>query len=179
MSKIKKRVFKLIWAWEEEKEERWLREMANKGWLLQSYFIGFYTFVKSEPGDYIYKLDYRVDIDEKEYLNIFEDAGWTHVAQFLGWHYFRVKADQCDYPEIYSDNVSKIHKYKSLLKLLVIVTLTNLFNVINIVFINRSGPFFENGFVTGFQIVMLSVLVFLLYGIFKITNVLKDLKDEL
>ena len=120
MIKKFRKVFKLFFVWQDKQEEKWLREMAQKGWLLKSYNVFYYNFVKSEPKDYIYKLDYKSssDKDMDEYLKIFDDMGWEHVEQYLGWHYFRSEADNVKIPDIYSDKTSEIHKYKGLLKVL-------------------------------------------------------------
>lgn len=32
-----KRVFKIFWAWNYEKEEKWLNDMSRQGWQLQKY----------------------------------------------------------------------------------------------------------------------------------------------
>lgn len=133
MIKKFKKVVKVFFAWQDDKEEIWLREMAQKGWVLENYTFLTYTFYKSETKDYIYKLDYkRINNSEMgEYLKIFEDAGWEHVAEFLGWHYFRSEADECLLPEIYSDTNSKVQKYKSLLGILIPVTILNIINLLN------------------------------------------------
>ena len=54
--------FHWFWAWDDEKEEAWLREMAQKGWHFQSVTPpGNYTFEKGEPRDDVYRLDRFVD----------------------------------------------------------------------------------------------------------------------
>ena len=42
--KEKKTVFKLFFVWDFEKEERWLNEMAQEGWVLDNTGFSFYTF---------------------------------------------------------------------------------------------------------------------------------------
>ena len=54
--KEKKTVFKLFFVWDFEKEERWLNEMAQEGWVLDNTGFSFYTFVRCEPGEYIIRL---------------------------------------------------------------------------------------------------------------------------
>lgn len=112
-----KKVFKLFAYWQDSKEEEWLNQMAKDGWLLKDYRF-FYIFKKSEPGNYVYKTDYKTlkNKEFEEYKTIFKDAGWEHAAQFAGWHYFRTKAENGALPDIYSDTDSKIQKYTSLLK---------------------------------------------------------------
>ncbi|MFP4016289.1 MAG: DUF2812 domain-containing protein [Halanaerobiales bacterium] len=182
MSQKIKRVFKVFWAWQEEEEGRWLREMGQKGWLLEKYNIFSYTFIKSEPGDYIYKMDYRnsLNFDKYEYVSFFADAGWEHVTQFLGWHYFRTKADECIYPDIYSDNSSRIQKYKSFLRVLIIIAVANGIN-----FVNALTGFHGRASILGFnflsilRILVILVLGLLLYAIYRTRKTIKELEDEL
>lgn len=112
-----KKVFKLFAYWQDTKEEEWLNQMAKDGWLLKDYRF-FYFFEKSEPGNYVYKTDYKTlkNTDFQEYKAIFKDAGWEHAAQFAGWHYFRTKTDNGVLPDIYSDSDSRIQKYTSVLR---------------------------------------------------------------
>ena len=68
MTTLKK--FHWFWAWEDEKEETWLREMSSTR--LASKILSFpsnYTFGKGQSVDYVYRLDYF--IDRKEMDNLF------------------------------------------------------------------------------------------------------------
>ena len=77
--KEKKTVFKLFFVWDFEKEERWLNEMAQEGWVLDNTGFSFYTFVRCEPGEYIIRLemnpssDYRADASEPHRPDAFPD----------------------------------------------------------------------------------------------------------
>ena len=126
---MEKKIFKIFLAWKDEAEERWLGEMAQKGWGLKKFNCGLYTFEKMEPAEYIYKLDYKNNRknDMDEYLAIFQEAGWEHAAQFSGWHYFRIKADHsAETPDIYSDTHSKAQKYRALSDAILYLTLSTL-----------------------------------------------------
>ena len=140
MDKSKIRKFKWFWAWQDEDEEAWLREMSNQGWHLSR--IGFptaYTFQSGPPEDYVYRLDYRSHwkMDKEDYLQLFSDAGWEYVEQMAGWHYFRQLAQPGEDLEIYTDAESKIEKYKRLLAFLVILMLPLFASLINL----RSRPY--------------------------------------
>jgi len=77
-----KKVFHWFWAWEDEKEEVWLKEMSQSGWHFKS--VGFpsnYSFEDGEQKEYIYRLDYFVNPKERaNYLQIFKDGGWEHLG---------------------------------------------------------------------------------------------------
>lgn len=116
------RKYKWFWAWQDEKEEAWLRQMSQEGLHLASLgFPGFYNFVAGEPANYVYRLDYITNSkDYQNYLQLFKDAGWEHLGRMGGWQYFRTLAGEGELPEIYSDPDSKIQKYRRLLAYLTI-----------------------------------------------------------
>jgi len=128
MDKLLKRCFRLFWLWQEDKEMEWLRQMSLKGWHLTNACIFIYTFKKGEPKDIVYYGDFKSikkrDVDE--YLEIFKDAGWSYVCRQGNWFYFSSPADN-KYKEVYSDNQSRLVKYRTLLLIHVIV-LPMLFN---------------------------------------------------
>ena len=53
---MRKVIKKFFWAWEYEKEEKWLNEMAAKGLALVDYSIFRYSFEPCEPGEYTFKI---------------------------------------------------------------------------------------------------------------------------
>ena len=115
--------FKWFWAWQDEKEENWLSEMAAKGYHFdQVAFPCFYQFRRGEPAKYIYRLDYQTlkKQDRESYLQLFTDAGWEHVGKMAGWEYFRKAYQDGEAPDIYSDNESKVGKYQRIITYLVI-----------------------------------------------------------
>ena len=117
MNNAAKTVFKWFWAWEDEKEEAWLRQMSQAGWHLQKVrFPTLYRFQAGEPRDYVYRLDFHRDRkDHAAYLQLFQDAGWAHLGEYASWQYFRIEAQGGQAPEIYSDTASKLQKYQRVL----------------------------------------------------------------
>lgn len=90
------KIRKWFWAWEDEKEENWLREMSKQGYhLKEPLFIGSYLFESGEPQEYIYRLDFMSTPrkEQETYLQLFQDAGWEHVGSLGGWQYFRTRAE--------------------------------------------------------------------------------------
>lgn len=127
--------FHWFWAWDDDKEEAWLREMANKGWHFAS-FTGLwtYTFVQGEPRDVVYRLDHLTkDKDKDDYIQLFQDAGWEYAGQsFNGWQYFRKEAVNGEAPDIFSDNESKARKYRNFLFILIAILPIFIINIINL-----------------------------------------------
>jgi len=114
--------FKWFWAWQDEKEEAWLHEMAQQGLHLRSVTgPGYYEFEMGEPRNEYYRMDYILDRkDYQNYLQLFKDAGWEHLGEMGGWQYFRTKAEGTAIPEIYTDKDSKAQKYQRLVTILVV-----------------------------------------------------------
>jgi hypothetical protein len=113
-----------FWAWEDEKEEAWLSEMAQKGWhFTQVAFPGRYTFEQGAPRPVAYRLDFFTDHrDKADYLQLFQDAGWEYAGEYGSWQYFRKEGQPGEAPEIFTDNDSKARKYQRVIAILVIFT---------------------------------------------------------
>lgn len=118
--------------------------MTAEGWHLNSLgFPGVYKFLEGDPAEYVYRLDYQTlyKKDRESYLQLFQDAGWEHVADMSGWAYFRKKIEPGADLEIFNNPESKIKKYQRIMLYLV-----SLFPVLVIPMLtlgNRIGPFFQ------------------------------------
>ena len=136
---------KWFWAWQDEKEEAWLSEMAHQGLHLDGVpFPGRYQFKSGEPADYVYRLDYQSlkTKDKVSYLQLFADAGWENVGEMGGWVYFRYLVTNGEAPEIYSDLESKIGKYQRVMLYLVIFLPIMLLLMNNLSAADNPGSFF-------------------------------------
>lgn len=114
--------FKVFWAWQDEQEEAWLREMSLQGWHLRELnFPTVYTFERGAPQDLTYRMDFITSSTKREeYFQLFRDAGWLHLGQMGGWQYFRKPSADGSAPEIYTDAESKMQKYGRLLTILIV-----------------------------------------------------------
>lgn len=165
---------KWFWAWQDEKEEAWLTEMARKGLHLNDIlFPGSYQFKNGEPADYVYRLDYQsLKTKEKDsYLQLFEDAGWEQVGEMGGWMYFRFEAAAGEAPEIYSDRESKIGKYQRVLTYLAIFLPLMVVMMPNITGTERYGPFFVI-----LEALAFLIMVLLSFGIIQLFRRINQLK---
>jgi hypothetical protein len=177
----KKIVFKLFFAWQDQKEQHWLEQMAVKGWLLNSYFFLFYEFTYNEPREYIYRIDYKLtpDKDLHEYKEIFAQGGWEHVCSFSGWQYFRIpKAEYST--DIYTDAASRIEVLKRRLALAFVIafpSFTFLF-ILRPYQITRYGSVFQ--FILGLlSIFMLIILILLGVWVYKLYQHIRKLEKEI
>ncbi|WP_226578264.1 DUF2812 domain-containing protein [Halobacillus litoralis] len=174
---MNKRIFRLFFAWQDQAEEKWLTEMAEQGLLFSKFQFGLYTFHRSEPVGYVYKLDYKAssDHDLEEYITLFEDAGWEHVDRFHGWHYFRkMKSASEEEPEIYSDRSSESQKYKSLVNFLIPIFLMTVAIFLTIIEPNNS----HSSFVSIFKWIYVFLIGIYLYAIVRVRWKMRNLQKD-
>jgi hypothetical protein len=110
--KDQKRVFKYFTIMEYELEQEYLRKKHQEGWRFDHVTIpGIYTFVKCEPEDVVYQLDYNQDRkkDMAGYVQMYRDCGWEYLCDFMDYSYFRkpVAVMQGE-EEIFNDDASKL-----------------------------------------------------------------------
>lgn len=136
MEKDTMKKFRWFWAWNDEKEEKWLEAMSKKGWHLESIgFAGTYHFRKGQPKEYSYCLDFRTGVSKglEEFKQICRDAGWEELGRRGSWYYFRKESTGGKKPEFFSDKQSRIQKYRRLIIFLAIF-LPILLNGLRIIF---------------------------------------------
>lgn len=107
--------FKLYY--DKDEEQDWLQKMSLDGWALKNFFLGVYTFVSCEPGEYIYQIDLLDNWsgDKKDFAAFMEDSGVEVVSQWYRWVYLRKKAEDGPF-EMYTDAESKIDQYNRIKK---------------------------------------------------------------
>lgn len=99
---------------EYEEEEQYLREMANKGYLLENVSaVGIYQFKKSEPIDMVYRIDFNPQKKENRdsYLQMYKDYGWDYLLDVNEFSYFCKPYDGAE-DDIFSDNESRVAMIK-------------------------------------------------------------------
>lgn len=112
---------------DKDKETVWLNELAAKGYALTSFFAGFYTFEKTEPGEYIY----QIDLGEKlfavtdDYRSFMEETGVEIVDNWGYWVFLRKKAAEGEF-ELYTDVDSQIEHYTKIRNMFKVVSIIEL-----------------------------------------------------
>lgn len=109
-----------------EREEKWVNEMAAQGWHLEKSILGRFTFVKGEPGAFIYRneLVNLATEEKKDYFEFLEDSGIMIIHEFAGWVYMKKPAADGPF-ELYTDSKSKISYYKRLFNIFLILFIIN------------------------------------------------------
>jgi hypothetical protein len=136
------RKFKWFWDDNDHKMERWLQDMARQGLHLVgvSCVRTVFIFEKGEPRDIAYRVDFLLWRKDPEYVQLFNDAGWEHVDESLGWQYWRAPLVAGRVPEIFTDAESQIRKYKRLLYLFALCWLPMFFTVRDPRFLRGEKP---------------------------------------
>jgi len=76
-----------FWAWDLEKEEKWLNEMAAAGWALSGVSLGTYRFEKCEPSEY------TVRFALSDAIAPGATEGAEYVGSVLRWVYYRKQGE--------------------------------------------------------------------------------------
>lgn len=119
----------IIWkfwkAWDFDKEEKWLNEMAAQGLALAGVSFCRYEFEECTPGAYTYRLELLKENirhpQSQQYIRFVEDMGARHVSTYSRWVYFAMPAADGPF-ELHSDNESKIKHLNRILGLLIPAT---------------------------------------------------------
>ena len=127
---MKRRVIrKLFWVWEFDEEEKWLNDMAKRGWALDSVGFAKYTFIESEPGEYAVRLEMldhtAASSEGQDYIDFVESTGAEYIGNMMQWVFFRKKAAEGDF-DLFSDIDSRIRHMERIVKPLGIIALSNL-----------------------------------------------------
>ena len=118
-----KKVTKWYWVWDYEKEELWLNAMAQEGWALQRVGFATYYFEKTEPGEYIVRLECRKK--DEGYVSFVTDMGAEYIGRIAMWVYFRRKSELGEF-ELNSDLDSRIDQLTKIGRMLLGVGVGNL-----------------------------------------------------
>ena len=119
----RKTFFRWWWEWEFEKEELWLNQMAQSGWLLDKVGFCVYRFVLCQPGEYGVRLEmHSADAD---YIAFMEETGAEYIGRMLDWVYFRKKLTNGPF-DLFSDLDSRIRHLNRIGKTLLVIGMANL-----------------------------------------------------
>ena len=122
----RKTIRKWFWAWDFDKEEEWLENMARNGWVLDGVGFCTYHFIKTEPGEYSVRLQYLPIAEENtDYTTLLEESGAVCVGRMVQWVYYRKKTADGPF-QLFSDLDSRIAHLEKIAKLMLIVAVANL-----------------------------------------------------
>ena len=108
--RMRKTALKFFTIADWEKEAQYLSEQHRAGWKLERVSgLCVYHFVKCQPENVVYQLDYNPDRDNEEYIQMFRDCGWEYLQDYVGYSYFRKAAARMNGDEqIFCDDASRL-----------------------------------------------------------------------
>ena len=119
---------KWFWAWEFDKEEQWLCDMAAKGKALVSARYITYEFEDSLPGEYAVRLEMLehapTSPEGQQYIEFVESTGAEYIGKVMKWVYFRKKTADGPF-ELHGDNATRIKHLGGIIRLLLPLTAVN------------------------------------------------------
>lgn len=162
-----------------EKEEKWINQMAEKGYFLIKYTFGTYTFEEGEPGKYEYRIELLNEQpksqNSQDYLTFMADSEIECVDTYYRWAFFRKRA--ADEPfKIYSDNKSRMQYINRVSKFILGVSLINLFFALFNSFMGSISARGATNLAVGIPNGLIFVAAFLIY--LKYRKNLEALKEE-
>ena len=120
---------KWFWVWEFDREEKWLNEMAMRGWALDSVGFAKYSFAESEPGEYSVRLEMLENPPDsaqgQDYIDFVEETGAEYIGNCMKWVYFRKKVEDGAF-DLFSDIDSRILHMERIGRPLIVIALANL-----------------------------------------------------
>ena len=127
---MKRRIIrKWFWVWEFEEEEKWLNDMARRGWALDGVGFAKYTFVESAPAEYTVRLEMLdhqpASMEGQNYIDFVEELGAEYIGNVMKWVYFRKKTAEGPF-DLYSDIDSRIRHLDRITKMMGAIALANL-----------------------------------------------------
>ena len=146
-------IHKCFWLWNFDKEEKWLNEMAAKGFALSS--VGYCRYEFEESGSDIYHIRLEMlkrsvnNPESQSYIRFLEDTGIEHVGTLFRWVYFRKKSDGGVPFDLFSDIDSRIRHLNRILLFPIPFFAVNFFNAIN-----WATRYIESGYNDGLSITL-------------------------
>ena len=127
---MRRTLYKWFWAWDFEKEEKWLNEKSAQGLQLIDVGLCRYTFEEDQQGRYQYRLEilnnHPSTAKNIAYIRFLEEMGVEHVGTLFKWIYLRRKASEGSF-DLYNDLDSRINHLKRISNLFFWILLINLF----------------------------------------------------
>lgn len=157
-----------------DKETEYLNEMARNGYALTGFCMGFYSFDRCQPGEYIYQIDitegmFRVSNDYREFMR---DMEVEIVCLWGPWVILRKRAAEGEFV-LYTDVESSIEHYSKIRWMFKIVTIIEIcVCLVEIVAAVNNSVMVG----WGFAFILLAFIVAFIREIHRINGILAELK---
>lgn len=175
---MRQTIRKLFWAWEYDKEEKWLNSMAAQGKALVNARYCTYEFEDSVPGEYAVCLEMLenspASIEGQQYIEFVESTGAEYVGKVMKWVYFRKKRTLGEF-ELHGDNATRVRHLKGIINLLWPLMVVNIGVGVYNLGIGLSLPSPVNLACAAFSMAVTGMLV---YGLKKLNDKKQQLEKE-
>ncbi len=171
---------KLFFAWDYDKEENWLNEMAAKGMHLTGVGLCKYVFEEGEPGAYQYHLEWLKNWpahpESISYIRFLENMGVEHVGCFKKWLYLRQRthSDIPFAPQL-DEQISHLKRLLCLIAVLVPVLLFGTFSLYTSFRLSRGAVMAFPAIMALFYVCLWACIA---YGAVKLVRAYRRLKKE-
>lgn len=170
-------IHKWFWAWDFDKEEKWLNEMAAKGLALVAVGWCRYEFEDCIPGEYRVCMEFLENrcntVENAKYIEFLEETGVEHVGTWLRWNYFRKKATEENF-RLFSDHTSAVKHLSMIIRFIAVIGGANLFIGIYNLFLFYA---WNNG-VNILGVINLLCAAISAFGVIRLMRKMKRLKAE-
>ncbi len=177
---MRKKAHKLFWIWDYDKEEKWLNEMAAKGYALVSVGLLTYIFEETNENKYIVRLELLekpyTSLESDKYIRFVEQTGAEYIGNVKrNWVYFRKEKAKGTF-ELNNSNANVI---KQLNRMLIVLLICMFFTVatggMNVLLFFISGGTPSNLIIGVFNCLFTALL---LYGLLKLIKQRKNILKE-
>ena len=131
---MQKIIYKWFWLWNFDKEEKWLNEMAAKGFALTGVGLCRFEFEDCAPGENNIRMEMLKNSithpESHKYIRFLEETGVEHVGTIYRWVYFRKKSGKAPF-DLFSDIDSRIRHLNRTLTIPGVLGVVNMLNAIN------------------------------------------------
>lgn len=112
---------------DKDEETKWLNEMAEQGWAMEGFCLGFYTFDRCQPSEYLYQIDFADQFGHlsRNYREFMEEMSVEIVCQWGFWVILRKKSQEGPF-ELYTDVESAMEHYKKIRTMFKVVTIVEI-----------------------------------------------------
>jgi len=176
---VRTTLHKWFWAWDFDKEEKWLNEMSALGLQLVAVGYATYTFEQGTPGEYTARLELLDNMpghaESIRYIRFVEETGAEYLGCVMRWVYFRKKTEGGVPFDLFSDIDSRIAHLQRILTLTGIIGCLQFYVGLNNIEKTLSGEI-SAAFIPGLLCVSFGVLI--AYGFLRIYQKMRRLKKE-
>lgn len=160
---------------DKEKETIWLNEMASQGYAMTGFFSGFYTFEKSEPGKYVYQIDFgdKLFAVSEDYRDFMKNAGVEIVQTWGYWIILRKRASEGEF-QLYTDVDTTIEHYLKIRKMFKIATIIELICFL----MEAAGVLSGSGIAMMFLLVIGVMLFAMINAVYRTNCMINELKER-